>query len=139
MKKTLSAANIFFAVLYLASFVLLFLNKEFGDCLFMIFWMSHFYCFGAMLFRDNKVKKFDIFKGFACLIAVITAISWLPISEMWCLLPFWVCGYHHIKKVSHHELMGHLYSKKQSPEVVKRDMLGMWIGASLLVTVFVLL
>ena len=135
MKKTTIAMDILFVVLYLAAITFFFLNKEMGDYVFMIMGISHFYCFGAILFRKEKVRVFDLFRGFACLCAVITAISWLPISGMWALIPFWVCGYYHIRKVSHHELMGHLYSKTPSREVKNRDMLGMWVGASLLVTV----
>ncbi|MBE6451336.1 MAG: hypothetical protein E7016_05165 [Alphaproteobacteria bacterium] len=135
-KNSVNPVNLMFTVVYIIAMVMFFAQKI-NEVPLMVLCMSHFFTFAAMLFRKAGVKKADLFKSFTYLVIAITVISWLPISGMWTLVPFWVCGFFHTLKVSHKSLMGHLYSEKPSREQVVRDLFVLWIMASMLVTICV--
>lgn len=140
MKKILfSPVNLMFAVVYIIAMVMFFAQDKINEVPFMVLCMSHFFTFAAMLFRKAGVKKSGLFKSFTYLVIAITVISWLPISGMWTLVPFWVCGFFHTLKVSHKSLMGHIYEERPTREQIARDMLILWVMMSILVTVFAML
>ncbi|MBQ8870919.1 MAG: hypothetical protein IJ019_06050 [Alphaproteobacteria bacterium] len=127
-----------FAVVYTSAMVMFFIQKNVNEVAFMVLCMSHFFTFAAMLFRKAGVKKAELFKSFTYLVIAITIISWLPISGMWTLVPFWICGFFHTMKISHKSLMGHLYEERPSREQVVHDLLIIWAMMSIVVTLVVL-
>ncbi len=129
-------ANFVFALLYVASVFFFFkaenLHKE---CI--VFLMSHFALPGALVFRKEGVTKAEIFRGFVLCIMAIAALTWLPISDAWTLVPFWIVGYVHAKKVSYDGTVGFYVKTKISEEKKTRCMVYIGLCICLLVTFFV--
>lgn len=137
-KANISFEKILWTAIYIVCIVMfMLLIKHVDEHSCMIMFMSHFYFLGALVFRKNEVKRFDLFKGFSITTLLIYMISILPISGYWALVPFWLCGFFHIKKISHHELMGHFYGNDEnlSEEIKTRDLEYLWIISSLIVTI----
>ena len=68
---------------------------------------------------------------------LITVLTWLPISFLWTLVPFWVIGYIHATKVSYDDTIGY-YDKTELSEKEKfKRIIYIWLCICLLVTFFV--
>ena len=129
--------NFVFVLLYLFSVVFFFMAENLGrECI--VFLMSHLFLLGALVFRKKGVTKAEIFRSFVLCIMLITAVTWLPISCLWTLVPFWVIGYVHATKVSYDATFG-CYNKTELPEKEKsKQIMYIWVCVCLLVTFFML-
>ena len=132
MGKTVFA-NILFALVYLASVILFFmydgLNRE-----TIVFVFAHFSMFAALAFRRESVTKAEICRTFVVCIMLITTLTWLPISGLWTLLPFWITGYFHCTKVSYDETVGCYVQLEMSEEAKIKTMKSIGFCVCTLVT-----
>lgn len=129
-------ANCVFALLYVASVFFFFKAENLHqECI--VFLMSHLFLLGALTFRRKNVAKAEICRTFVLCIMLITALTWLPISFLWTLVPFWIIGYVHATKVSYDDTIGY-YDKTELSEKEKfKRIMYIWLCICLLVTFFI--
>ena len=120
MSKTV-LANILFALVYLVSVVLFFMYEGlYRETIVFVF--AHFSMFAALAFRRKSVTKTEICRTFVVCIMLITTLTWLPVSGLWTLFPFWITGYFHSTKVSYDATVGYYVQVEMSEEAKRRTM-----------------
>ena len=130
-------ANCVFALLYVLS-VFFFCQAEnvYRECI--VFLMSHIFLLGALLFRRKDVTKSEICRSFVICIMLITALTLLPISSLWTLVPFWVVGYAHASKVSYDRITGNDHKSKVSEKEKSKYITFTWVSICLLISIMMI-
>jgi len=136
MKNLINGA---FALIYLLSIVLFF-RSDFTQEYFVLI-MSHFIFMYALLFRDYGVSKAELCRSFILYVVAVVVLAYLPISGLWTLIPFYIVGFVHIKKVSYKETIG--YFEHDDNEITDKEKMkrlyALWVAISVLITIIAFL